>query len=135
MIAYLWFPFEVDQPTKALTDPAQFFLTPEQPRHRQYEALRAYVVEHRRSAAVARAFGYTPNSFRVLCHRFRHEPAARVFFVDPARGPQEQPKKSRARRLFIEMRKRNLSVYDISDALRDKRSRSSSPDRLRVPVR
>ncbi len=120
MIAYLWFAFEVDQPTKALTDPAQFFLAPEQPRHRQYEALRAYFVEHRRSADVARAFGYTPNSFRVLCHRFRHDPAARVFFVDPARGPQEQPKKSRARRLIIEMRKHNLSVYDISDALRAK---------------
>ncbi|WP_437818356.1 hypothetical protein [Sorangium sp. So ce1078] len=30
----------------------------EQARHRQYEALRAYFVEHRASAEVARAFGY-----------------------------------------------------------------------------
>lgn len=105
---------------KQLTDPAQFFLAPEQPRHRQYEALRAYFVEHRRSADVAQAFGYTPASFRVLCHHFRHDPAGHVFFVEPARGPQERPRKSRARRLIIEMRKRNLSVYDISDALREK---------------
>lgn len=99
-----------------LTDPAQFFLAPERTRHRQYEALRAYFVEHRPSAEVARDFGYTPASFRVLCHHFRHDPD-RTFFVDPPHGPQEQPKKDRARRLIIEMRKRNLSVYDIADAL------------------
>src|SRR6185312_13055457 len=98
-----------------ITDPAQFFLAPERTRHRQYEALRAYFVEHRPSAEVARDFGYTPASFRVLCHHFRHDPD-RIFF-DPPHGPQEQPKKSRARRLILEMRKRNLSVYDIADAL------------------
>jgi hypothetical protein len=116
----LWIAFGAMRAPKQLTDPAQFFLAPEQPRHRQYEALRAYFIEHGRSADVAQAFGYTPASFRVLCHHFRHDVAGRVFFVEPARGPQEQPRKSRARRLIIEMRKRNLSVYDISDALREK---------------
>src|SRR5215468_4216310 len=100
-----------------LTEPARFFLAPEQTRHRQYEALRAYFVEHRPSTEVARDFNYTPGSFRVLCHHFRHD-SDRVFFVEPPHGPQRQPKKSRARRLIIEMRKRNLSVYDIADALR-----------------
>lgn len=102
---------------KCLTDPARFFLEPGQARHRQYEALRAYFVEHRSTADVAHAFGYTPGSFRVLCHQFRNDPG-RVFFVDPTHGPQAQPKKSRARRLIIEMRKRNLSVYDIARALK-----------------
>ena len=100
---------------KHLTDPARFFLEPVQARHRQYEALRAYFVEHRPSVDVARTFGYTPGSFRVLCHHFLHNPE-RVFFVEPRHGPQKQPKKSRARRLIIQMRKRNLSVYDIADA-------------------
>lgn len=104
---------------KRLTDPARLFLEPVQPRHRQYEALRAYFVEHRSTADVAHAFGYTPASFRVLCHHFRNDPE-RVFFVDPPHGPQEQPKKSRARRLIIQMRKRNLSVYDITRALRQR---------------
>lgn len=104
---------------KHLTDPARFFLEPVQARHRQYEALRAYFVEHRPSADVARAFGYTPASFRVLCHQFRRDPQ-RVFFVEPSHGPQKQPKKSRARRLILQMRKRNLSVYDIADALRER---------------
>jgi len=109
---------------KRLPDPARFFLEPVQVRHRQYEALRAYFVEHRPSAEVARAFGYTPASFRVLCHHFRHDPD-RVFFVEPLHGPQKQPKKSRARRLIIQMRKRNLSVYDIADALRERHSELS----------
>ena len=72
---------------KHLTDPARFFLEPIQARHRQYEALRAYFVEHRPSADAARAFGYTPTLFRVLCHHFRHDPE-RVFFVKPPRGPR-----------------------------------------------
>ena len=114
---YVWVASWTMSALEQLRDPARFFLAPEQARHRQYEALRAYFVEHRPTAEVARAFGYTPASFRVLCHRFRHD-ADRVFFVEPARGPHEQPKKSRARSLIIEMRKRNLSVYDIADALR-----------------
>ena len=116
VIRSLWIAFRAMSAPIDLTDPAHFFLTPEQTRHRQYEALRAYFVEHQPSVEVARAFGYTPAAFRVLCHHFRHDPD-RVFFVDPPRGPQQQPKKSRARRLIIEMRKRNLSVYDIADAL------------------
>lgn len=102
-----------------LTEPARFFLEPAQAHHRQYEALRAYFVEQRDSAEVAKSFGYSPGSFRVLCHHFRRDPV-RDFFSDPARGPQEQPKKSKARRLVIEMRKRNLSIYDIADELKAK---------------
>jgi hypothetical protein len=65
----------------SLTDPARFFTAPSLPRQRQYEALRAFFVDERPSAEVARAFGYTPSSFRVLCHHFRHDPRAREFFV------------------------------------------------------
>ena len=50
-----------------LTDPGAFFLQPAVPKQRQYEALRAYFVEGRPSHEVARAFGYSPASFRVLC--------------------------------------------------------------------
>ena len=99
-----------------LTDPAAFFLEPSHPRHRQYEALRAFFVDRLPSEQVARAFGYTPGSFRVLCHHFRRDPV-RDFFSDPRLGPHDQPKKPRARRLIIEMRKRNLSVYDITEEL------------------
>jgi hypothetical protein len=117
---YVAIAFFVSSVPNSLTDPAdpaRFFLEPTRARHRQYEALRAYFVEGRSSSEVAQSFGYTPASFRVLCHHFRHAPD-RVFFVEPARGPHEQPKKSRARHLIIAMRKRNLSIYDIVDELR-----------------
>ena len=58
-----------------ITDPAaaRFFLQPEKPLHRQYEALRAYFVEGRPSAEVTRYFSYSPGACRVLCHKFRRE--------------------------------------------------------------
>ena len=85
---------------KDLSDCQRFFLEPASARHRQYEALRAYFVEQRPSREVARAFGYSPGAFQVLCHHFRREPDP-LFFVTPKRGPREQPKKSAARDLIV----------------------------------
>jgi hypothetical protein len=103
---------------KGLTKCRRFFLEPRQPRQRKYEALRAYFVEGRSSQDVARDFGYSPGSFRVLCHEFRSDPQP-VFFVSPRRGPQEQPKKSAARDRVVELRKRNYSIYEISRAVKE----------------
>jgi len=64
---------------KQLTRPARFFLEPSSPTHRQYEALRAYFVEGLSSTEAAARFGYTPGSFRVLCHQFRHNPDPQFF--------------------------------------------------------
>jgi transposase len=97
----------------------RFFLEPASAKHRQYEALRAYFVEQRPSREVARAFGYSPGAFQVLCHHFRREPEP-LFFLTPKRGPREQPKKSAARDLIIELRKRNYSVYEISESLKER---------------
>jgi transposase-like protein len=87
------------------------------PRHRLYEALRAYFVEGRPSHEVARDFGYTPGSFRVFCHQFRREPDP-AFFASPRPGPRIQPKKTAARDLIVDLRKQNYSVYDISEVLK-----------------
>jgi hypothetical protein len=83
-----------------------------------YEALRAYFVEHRPSGDVARAFGYSPGSFRVLCHHFRRDDTP-TFFASPRPGPREQPRKSAAHDLIIALRKQNHSVYEISEALKE----------------
>jgi hypothetical protein len=99
-------------------------LEPGSPRQRQYEALRAYFVEERESAEVARAFGYSVGSFQVMCHHFRRERAP-VFFVAPKPGPRSQPRKSAVRDIVIEMRKHNHSVYEISEKLRDSGQRLS----------
>ena len=105
---------------KDLSDCRRFFLEPGTPRQRQYEALRAYFVEGRPAPEVARAFGYSPGSFHVLCHHFRREPAP-VFFVTPRRGPGRQPKKAAARDLIVRLRKQNDSVYEISATLKERR--------------
>jgi hypothetical protein len=83
-----------------------------------YEALRAYFLEGRPSHEVARAFGYSPGSFRVLCHQFRRDPDPQ-FFVSLTPGPREQPKKSKAHDLVVGLRKQNHSVYEIAEALKE----------------
>jgi len=114
---------------KTLTKCRRFFLEPEQTKQRHYEALRAYFVEQRSSSEVADGFGYTPGSFRQLCHQFRREPEP-SFFVSARRGPRTQPKKSAARERVIALRKQNYSVYDISNALAE-RSIALSPTAVR----
>jgi hypothetical protein len=95
-----------------------FFLSPQFPMQRQYEALRAYLVEEEPSADVARRFGYSAGAFRVLCYQFRHLPHKRAsFFRQPHRGPQSSPARDRVRDLAVAMRKRNLSVYDMQREL------------------
>src|SRR5213593_872691 len=99
-----------------LTDLARFFLQPSNATHRQYEALRAYFVDKLPSAEAARRFGYTPGSFRVLCHEFRQNPR-RSFFLATTKSPQVVPPKERLRETVVALRKENLSIYDISRAL------------------
>ncbi len=97
-----------------LSPDIRFFLTPEEPLHRQYEALRAFFVDGKPSHEVARHFGYTPGAFRVLCHEFRHDPEKRnSFFQHVRHGPQSAPVRDRVRNVAVAMRKKNLSVYDI----------------------
>ena len=104
---------------KEVSQLRRFFLEPRLPKHRQYEALRAFLVEGRPAQEVARAFGYSPNSFHVLCHHFRRETQP-AFFLSPRHGPQTQPKKSAARDLIVQLRKQNHSVYEISQTLKDR---------------
>jgi len=99
------------------TDCRLFFERPQNARHRQYEALRAYYLEDLPSNQAAKRFGYSPTSFRGLCFQFRHD-HDRKFFIQPPRGPKSQPKKSAARDLIIALRKQNRSIYEISEALK-----------------
>jgi hypothetical protein len=101
-----------------ITAEARFFLAPDNPRHRQYEALRAYFVEQLPSHEVARRFGYSVGAFRVLCHEFRHDAGKQAGFFQMVRhGPRDAPARDAVRELVVAMRKRNLSVYDIQGEL------------------
>lgn len=114
---------------KDLIECRRFFLEATHPKHRQYEALRAYFIEGRGSQEVATTFGYSVGAFRVLCHHFRRE-AQPEFFLAPRRGPQTQPKKSAARDAIVALRKQNYSVYEISETLKE-RGQALSPTAVR----
>jgi hypothetical protein len=109
---------------KQLTELERVFLEPTNPTQRQYEALRAYCVEGLPSHEVAKRFGYTPGSFRVLCHQFRQNPQ-RSFFILPQKGPHTAPKRDQAHDHVIALRKQNFSIYDISEALKTEGHRLS----------
>lgn len=95
-------------------DLAQAFLTPGNTAHRQYEALRAYFVDNTPGPEVAARFGYTVGSFHQLVHQFRQTPD-RKFFRDREQTSQASDV---IRQRIIQLRKQNLSVYDISEALK-----------------
>ena len=117
-------------PQGELTNFTHFFLEPSSPTHRQYEALRAFFIDRAPSKEVAKRFGYTPGSFRVLCSQFRQNPQ-RPFFLTPQRGGSQEaaaPRKGGLlRQQVIALRKQNLSIYDISDTLKREQGRSLSP--------
>ena len=93
-------------------------MEPATPRQRQYEALRAFFLDQVGSAEAARRFGYTPGAFRVMCHAFRRGELSEFFIATHSRA-REQPRKSRAHEQIIALRKRNYSVYEISQTLKE----------------
>jgi transposase len=109
------------------------FLEPQDARHRQYEALRAYFVDAMPSREAAHRFGYTPGSFRVLCHAFRRTAAPRFFPVaaPPARS---RSRTATARDRVVALRKQNHSVYEISTCLKDEQI-TLSPSAVRELLR
>jgi len=112
-------------PVNRLTEKLErIFLVPKNTPHRQYEALRAYFVEGLPSAEAARRFGYSPGSFRVLCHALRRNPEREFFLGSRGKAPRP-PRRDRVREQVVALRKQNLSIYDISLALAEKQQRRS----------
>ena len=111
-----------------LTSCRRFFLQPGLPKQRMYEALRAFFVEGKPSHEAARAFGYTPGSFRVLCHQVRR--ARDPGFFATARATTPSPRRSKAHGIVVTMRKQNHSIYEISETLKE-RKLPLSPSRVR----
>ena len=67
-----------------LMDPLEFFEHPQTIIHKQYEALRAFYLEHQPASAVAEQFGYTLSAFYALARDFKRllrtqDPAQRFF--------------------------------------------------------
>ena len=56
-----------DQPCRS------YFLQPQSPFHRRYEALRAFFVEGRPPAEIAAQYGYKSTAFNVMISQFRSQ--------------------------------------------------------------
>src|ERR1700687_5510202 len=96
---------------------SKHFLEPKSAYQRQYEGLRAYFVEGLSSKDAAARFGYSPGSFRGLVHQFRQHPERDFFGSSPNVIAEQQQRADLCQRV-IPLRKQNLSVYDISRALK-----------------
>ena len=93
-----------------------FFLTPQTPKHRQYEALRAYVIEETPARQAAQRFGFTEKSLYALAHDLR---AGKLdLFPKPTTGPKDRRATPYVRQKVCELRKQSLSVADIVGHLR-----------------
>ena len=98
-----------------MIDLNQFFSKPQSPRHRQYEAIRAIIMENRSTSAVAQQFGYSVSTVYSL---IRDAKAGKLkLFPDVFKGPIERRTPMGIREKIINYRKENLSVKNISQRL------------------
>jgi hypothetical protein len=95
----------------------EYFTRPAHPSQRRYEALRAYFTEDLTVAEAGARYGYTRSSMASLLRDFR---AGKLeLFAPPGKpGPKTAPARDRARARVIELRRKGLSVYEISARLR-----------------
>lgn len=89
----------------------RIFLKPGTPQQRQYEAIRAIVVDGLSADAAAKKFGYKVNS---LYSRMRDIRSGKlIFFPKKINGPSDRRAPDYIRKLIIHYRKENLSATDI----------------------
>jgi transposase len=99
-------------------DLKSFFLNPRSSKQRQYEALRAYVVDGLTAQEVARRFDFSEKSIYALAHYLRV--GQLELFPQVATGPKDRRVTSYIKDLIYELRKKNLSVPDIVEGLHDR---------------
>jgi transposase len=88
-----------------------FFLTPQTPKQRQYEALRAYVLEGLSAKEAAERFGFTEATVYALAHSLRARQLELFAPLPP--GPKGRRVTPYGRERIVQLRKQHLSVTDI----------------------
>jgi len=94
-----------------------FFIDPEDPMQKRYEALRASFVDGLSAGEVAKQFGYSVHTINALRRDFKAG-ALPPFFRPLTRGPkQRRPSTLMAKDRIIELRKQNYSIEEIEEVL------------------
>lgn len=109
-----------DNLSNQLTRETSFFLNPQNTKHRQYEALRAFFVDNTPGRTVAEKFGYSYGAFRLLCHQFKNDPN-KNFFIQTKPGPRYGTKRDSIKDEIVKLRKQNYSVNDIAMILKEEK--------------
>jgi hypothetical protein len=98
----------------------EFFLTPSNPTHKLYEALRAFYVDRLSAADVAQKFGWSTSYFNKLrsqFHRAVDSGNPPQFFQEKTRGPTAIPVEESVQHLILALRKNAYSIVDIQAVL------------------
>lgn len=92
-----------------------FFMNPQDAKHRQYEALRAYVLEGTQAKEAAKRFGFTEKSLYALAHDLR---AGKLdLFPKSATGPKGRRLTPYVRERICALRTKGLAAEDIARQL------------------
>jgi len=97
-----------------------FFLHPLAPRHRRYEMLRAWFVEHRPAREIAARLDVSPSTVASQIRDFKRAWKAgtpMAFFLEPSPGPKAERKKPLVREHVVRLRARGYASTDIHRAL------------------
>lgn len=94
---------------------SEYFVEPEEPAHRRYEALRYYFVDHHTAEEVGARFGYSPATVHQLAAELRAGRSS--LFRSSKPGPKGPRKTHTVRDRVLVLRARDLSVTEIAEVL------------------
>jgi len=99
-----------------------FFLSPSNPMHRQYEALRSFFIDNHTAEEVANQFGYKKSTVYSLTRDFQQQLEKKElkpehFFHQTKPGRKPSPNIDTIRENIVLLRKKYLSVSDIKSFL------------------
>jgi transposase len=96
-------------------DLTDFFRNPRSPRQRQYEALRAHLLEDLPLKKAATQYGFSPHTLQTLMHNLR---AGRLdFFPKIPTGPRQRRIIPHVQDMICQLRQANFSVAQIAAQL------------------
>lgn len=96
-------------------EPVRFFKHPSTAGQKQYEALRAFYIDHVPATEVARKYGYTYAAFNSLRQKFKE--GSLKFFMTPPKGPIGPRIEEKKVEEIVGYRRKGLSAFQIAEVL------------------